>query len=344
MPAADGHRYVELTITSHHHRDRRRRRGREPQANAPGKPPSGAAELGGNFVDAGGRARGYGLSMIVGAVQRWRARQGAYRPAGETIDPRSFEVAPIPDDRTAKSFVLEHHYSGSYPPARRRFGLYRGAELVGVAVFSVPVNARSLDPCPGDANSRAELGRLVLLDDVEANGESWFVARCFESLAREGFTGVVSFADPVPRSSSNGLVIFPGHIGTIYQALNAVFIGRSKPETKLLLPDGTALPARAVAKIKSGDRGWRYAVDRLVEHGADPPDGDRVAWLARELPKVTRRQKHGGNLKYAWALTSAGKRAMPGSKPYPKVLQFALGKWSRTTRGRCSEQHARPAR
>jgi len=264
--------------------------------------------------------------VIVGSVQRWREKRGAYRPAGEPISTIAHEVASIPDDTTAKAFVLEHHYSGSYPPARRRFGLYRGELLVGVAVFSVPVNPRALNPAPGDASSRAELGRLVLLDEVAANGESWFVARCFELLAREGFTGVVSFADPVPRSTATGELVMPGHLGTVYQALNAVYVGRSKPETKLLLPDGTAFPARAVAKIKSGDRGWRYAVDRLVDHGAEPLDGDPKSWLERELPRVTRRQRHGGNLKYAWALTRAGKRSMPTSMPYPKVLQFGLGK------------------
>ena len=38
------------------------------------------------------------------------------------------DVAPIADDTTARRFVVEHHYSQSYPAARRRFGLYeRGA-------------------------------------------------------------------------------------------------------------------------------------------------------------------------------------------------------------------------
>jgi hypothetical protein len=34
-----------------------------------------------------------------------------------------------------------------------------------------------------------ELGRLVLLDDVPANGESWFIARAFELLRARGYTG-----------------------------------------------------------------------------------------------------------------------------------------------------------
>ena len=56
----------------------------------------------------------------------------SYRPAGEPIDPRRYEVAAIASDRTAKDFVLPHHYSGSYPAARFRFGLFRRAVLDGV--------------------------------------------------------------------------------------------------------------------------------------------------------------------------------------------------------------------
>jgi hypothetical protein len=46
--------------------------------------------------------------------QRWRAHRDSYRPAGEVIDPRAYEVAEISEDRTPKGFVLEHHYSCEY--------------------------------------------------------------------------------------------------------------------------------------------------------------------------------------------------------------------------------------
>lgn len=55
--------------------------------------------------------------------QRWRARRHLYRPAGEIISTHRYEVAEIPDDLTAKGFVLAHHYSASYPAARFRIGL-----------------------------------------------------------------------------------------------------------------------------------------------------------------------------------------------------------------------------
>jgi len=263
--------------------------------------------------------------MITSQVQRWRDRRGVYRPVGETIDTREFEVAAIPDDRTAKAFVAQHHYEGSYPSARARFGLYHREQLVGVAVFSCPVNPLSLDPAPGDNGSRAELGRLVLLDEVPANGETWFLGRCFESLRRSGFTGIVSFSDPNARDAADGSRVFPGHIGTIYQAHNAVYLGRSKPDRKRLLPDGTVIPNRALTKIRQRQCGWEYAAAMLERHGAEPLGAtDPIAWLAVWLPRITRSMRHAGNHKYVWALRSRDRRRLPISAPYPKMTQLEL--------------------
>jgi hypothetical protein len=260
--------------------------------------------------------------MIVGACQRWRERRGVYRPAGETIATRQYEVAPIADDTTARRFVLSHHYSGSYPAARQRFGLYGPSGLEGVAVFSVPAQPKALDVLPGDRDTCGELGRLVLLDAVPANGESWFLARCFELLRREGWTGVVSFSDPVPRTTAAGDVVFAGHIGGIYQATNGVYLGRADAHTLRLLPDATVLHGRAMAKIRKREKGWRYASAVLERHGAEPlrEDEDAAAWLRRWVGRLTRPLRHHGNLKYAWALFPRDRRRLPASLPYPKIL------------------------
>ena len=49
--------------------------------------------------------------------QRWRLRRDSYRPAGEPINPRLYEVAELAGDRESKAFILTHHYSASYPSA-----------------------------------------------------------------------------------------------------------------------------------------------------------------------------------------------------------------------------------
>src|SRR5262245_59609071 len=86
----------------------------------------------------GRAARAEGGGLMEDRTLRWRNRSSSFRPAGELIRTADYDVAAIATDREAKAFVERHHYSASYPAARFRFGLYRQAELVGVAVFSVP--------------------------------------------------------------------------------------------------------------------------------------------------------------------------------------------------------------
>jgi hypothetical protein len=131
----------------------------------------------------------------------------------------------------------------------------------------------------------------------------------------------------VARPNGEGVIVFPGHIGTIYQAHNAVYLGPTKAELKHLLADGTVFPNRALSKIRKRDKGWRYGVERLVSYGADGlgEREDPEAWLALWLPRLTRKLSHSGNLKYAWDLERRGKRArLPPSKPFPKVTQLEL--------------------
>jgi hypothetical protein len=258
--------------------------------------------------------------MITPVVQRWRERRGLYRPAGEVINPRHYEVALIPDDTTARAFVEQHHYSGSYPNARFRFGLFWGGLLVGVAVFSHPVNDAVLAIFPGDPRQSVELGRLVLLDFVPANAESFFIARCFELLRRAGLHGVISFSDPVPRTTVDRRLIFAGHVGTIYQATNGIYTGCSKPEWKLLLPDGTVMHGRSLAKIRARDSRWRSAAKPLERHGAAPlrDDQDARTWVAKWAKKLCRPFFHTGNHRYLFALDKRLRKHLPDGLPYPK--------------------------
>lgn len=259
--------------------------------------------------------------------QRWRERRESYRPAGETIIPRLYEVAKIDSDRESKDFILRHHYLGSYPSARFRFGLFTRGDLVGVAVFSHPCNDRVLTSVfPLSPLESVELGRFVLLDSVPANGESWFLARAFEYLRKDGLAGVVSFSDPVPRRATDGTLIHRGHIGTCYQATSATYLGKTARRTIRLLPDGTVFNERTVQKIRSGERGWQYAAALLEKFGAEPASFDvRDNWLEAWLPRLTRSFRHSGNYKYAWPLQRGVRRFLPESVPYPKYTQPALG-------------------
>ncbi|HEX8325707.1 MAG TPA: hypothetical protein VF595_17515 [Tepidisphaeraceae bacterium] len=257
----------------------------------------------------------------------------SYRPTGETINTRCYDVAAIEDDSTAKTFVLSHHYAGTYPAARFRFGIYSAGALAGVAVFSVPCSNAVLTnvfPCkPTDA---CELGRFVLLDSVPGNGETWFLARCFELLRAIGIAGVVSFSDPARRTNVHGETVFGGHIGTIYQAHNGVYVGRGKARTLRLLPNGTVLSDRSIAKLRAGDARWKSAIKPLLAFGAeDPgdnfaqlPDAERHRWAGRWIDRLTRPLRHPGNHKYAWAIDKRLRRCLPTGRAYPKSAKVGV--------------------
>lgn len=262
--------------------------------------------------------------------QRWGNRQHTWRHTSEGgFDPDRYHIEPIDSDDVAKDFVTYHHYSGTYPAAAQRYGLYEGGrQLVGVLVFGIPTSKAALTRPFPDLEpyvESLELSRLVLVDKVPANAESWFLARCFTEAAALGVRGIVSFADPVPRIV-NGEVLFPGHVGTIYQASNALLCGRSTARTLTLLPDGTVLSARAMQKVRGQERGHEHVERKLMGYGAPAPRaGERpAAWLGRAIDEVgATRMRHGGNWRYCFPIgTKAQRRAvtigLPSTDQYPK--------------------------
>ncbi|NKY05623.1 hypothetical protein HF998_01185, partial [Cellulomonas hominis] len=275
------------------------------------------------------------------ACQRWSGGSHSFvRTRDGGFDPARYAVEPLPE-AAAKAYVTTHHYSGTYPAAAARYGLYLhepdGPALVGVAVFGIPAQAKVLTavfPDLAPYTQSLELSRFVLEGPrggavrAPANSESWFLARCFEHLAARGVDGVVSFADPVPRRVG-GTTLFPGHIGTIYQASNARYTGRGTARTLTVLPDGTTLTARAQQKVRAREQGHGYVERRLIALGATVPRAgqDPADWLAAALHEVgAARVRHGGCLRYAFTTSRTARRrtriALPG-RPYVKTIDQA---------------------
>lgn len=238
--------------------------------------------------------------------QRWNDGQHSWRHTSEGgFDPARYDVELIAGDAPVKAFVETHHYSRAYPAARLRAGLFEGDELVGTAVFGVPMQAKVLTaPFPQlePYIESVELSRFVLLDRVPANAESWFLAQSFRLIAAEGVRGVVAFSDPVPRVLRTGKVLSPGHVGTIYQASNGLHTAsRTTARTLLIGPDGRVFSDRSVQKIRAQERGHEYAARQLVEWGARPrlDDENSTEWVRSALTSAdVRRVRHPGNFRY----------------------------------------------
>lgn len=245
--------------------------------------------------------------------QRWLKRRPRYRPPGEPFDPGRCEVALI-DEGTAKPWVIEHHYSGSYPAARLRVGLFfkerhRREQLGGVAVFSVPMNQAVVPSYLGvPASAGVELGRFVLLDHelLAANAETWFLARAFRFARRElSAAGIVAYCDPLPRVDESGAVVKRGHTGTIYSAHNGRYAGRSSARTLTLLPTGQVISERTLSKLRAGDVGAAYAERLLLDAGCRRRSlGESAGAYLLDLAAagVLRRERHPGNLVFTWSL------------------------------------------
>jgi hypothetical protein len=256
--------------------------------------------------------------MITPANQRWHRGRPKYRPAGEVIATREYEVTRTRSFKEARAFVEANHYSARWPQASRVFELHHGSVLVGTAVFGVV--SREFQPHFGEKSEWLTLARFILTDGVPGNGETWFLARCFELLRRESFSGVVSFSDPVPRRTNSGRLVFAGHVGTIYQAASAVFTGRTQARTKWLLPDGSMYEHRAAQKVQSCDQGADYAEGMLVRCGASPLryDEDPAIWLQFWKTRLCSPMWHAGNLRYVFALNKRARLHLPQGFPYPK--------------------------
>ena len=272
--------------------------------------------------------------------QRWREHRSSYRPAGEPVDTTKLGVE-LMDQGPARAFTKRHHYSGSYPADRCRVGLYRARrwvvpELVGVAVFSVPMSQAVIPKWTGGLYPAqgVELGRFVLLDDVEANAETWFLARAFRLMAQllPEVLSVVSFSDPLEQRGPSGDLLTPGHVGTIYQAFNGRHVGRTNRATVIFGPDGRVVSNRTLTKIRRGENGAGPAVARLEALGA--PKRHRhecgAEWLHRALDaRSFRRVRHPGNFAYTWPVgdrrrTRDARELQLEAKPYPKAEQHLV--------------------
>lgn len=112
------------------------------------------------------------------------------------------------------------------------------------------------------------------------------------------------------------------------QALNGLYMGRSRKEWVHVLPDGRHFNNRQKAKVRNLESGWNYCAEQLVAFGAEMLDPDREdprAWLARWASALCRRTRHPGNHKYAWTLHKRHRRHLPDSKPYPKLHMRTSG-------------------
>lgn len=248
--------------------------------------------------------------------QRWDNKRSSFRPAGETIDTSRYLVEVI-DQKTAKRFVTQHHYSDGFPAARLSVGLFRKSpfekeKLVGCAVFGVPMNNHAIPKyCGLEPNQGVELSRFALRNSEPGNCETYLLGRAMRLLkqAKPEVKSVLSYSDPLPRYAADGTLTKRGHIGIIYRAFGGRYLGRSKKRTLLLDRNGQVISDRTLSKVRNQEVGFDYAEKLLYEAGADwrPFYEHPRDWVNRVVngpDSPFTKIKHPGNLAYVWAVGS----------------------------------------
>lgn len=173
----------------------------------------------------------------------------------------NYAVKPIAA-KVGKEFVIEHHYSHGIHNGPMCFGLFFDEDLVGVCAFAAPSSENVRASVFGVEHKRSvtELHRLVLLDEVPKNAESFFIVRALKELKaqRPYYNAVISFADPTQN-----------HVGTIYQATNALYCGRSAPAVFYLDENNRLRHPRQngvnITATMAKEKGW-MPTKRLGKH------------------------------------------------------------------------------
>ena len=130
----------------------------------------------------------------------------------------AYQIAPVPRPQ-ARAYIEAHHYLRTAPRAPTvALGLWQGATLIGVALIGVSCSeaARAFPFGPAYKTHVLELTRFHVLDGTPRNTESWFLARVRRRLDRR-LWGLLAFADPSA-----------GHVGTLYQASSALYLGQTR--------------------------------------------------------------------------------------------------------------------
>lgn len=148
------------------------------------------------------------------------------------------------DRKTSDEFIIKNHYSGTASVSTFSIGLYKDDVLIGVICYgpsSAPPMAKSISNLISN-NNYLELQRLFIYDVTEKNTESWFIGQSIK-LIRNKYPDVkviISFADSGE-----------GHVGTIYQATNFLYLGKTDPRKALIdMRTGLEKHPRSLQRLK----------------------------------------------------------------------------------------------
>ena len=186
-------------------------------------------------------------------------------------------VAPC-SYQAAKYAVEKWHYSGVMPAGKTvKWGVWEAGTFIGAVVFSWGANNHIGSPYGLEQIGVCELVRVALREHDAPVSRIVTTAMSCQRKQSPGLRLIVSYADPEQ-----------GHIGAIYQAMNWLYVGHSRPQRETLRPDGTIMHKRTAHSLYGTIKGlevskilWKhkylYPLDRAMRK--------QIAPLAQPYPK-----------------------------------------------------------
>lgn len=157
-------------------------------------------------------------------------------PSMPILEPERCHTKPV-SYQTVKPILLDYHYLHRNCQTVLNVGMYVDNILAGCCCFGTTVGSVSDSICGNEFRHNVlDLNRLYIYDWAGRNSESWLIGQAFKWLRElhpERFI-LISYAS-----------IADGHIGTVYQATNWYYTGKSSVGLKFTIL-GQELTARAV--------------------------------------------------------------------------------------------------
>ncbi len=161
--------------------------------------------------------------------------------------------------REITAFIEKWHYSHSINGliSDYCFGLTYQGTLIGVIIYGRMAMANQWKKYGENANDAVELRRLACVDTTLRNTESYFIAKTLKWLKKNtAIKTVVSYADT-----------YYGHKGTIYQASNFKYMGKTA-KGKFILYNGKHYHDKTIrTKYKGKLKPFALEVKKALERG-----------------------------------------------------------------------------
>lgn len=166
---------------------------------------------------------------------------------------RDMTVAPV-TTRDVQEFARRYHYTGiaNRNTCLWRWGLWHEAVLHGVVSYNRPTRSVCESVFGSENHEHVwHMNRLVLADKSPRNSESRLIAGSLKAISKEHkeVWAVLTYA------ASDA-----GHIGTVYQATNAIFTGVGGDQYYFLDQEGcrhsTYIRGSLMTVERAAERGW----------------------------------------------------------------------------------------